>query len=111
MRACMIADCLRSTQPRIALAFSMNMIANATRPKMMPRSRITGSPRLRRRLARPSPRSRVGLGAAAGRRGGAGRRRARDHLAVVADRLVAEAREGRDGARELAEPVLGAGAR
>src|SRR6267142_6454812 len=108
MRSCMIADCLRSTHPRIALMLSMNMIANATRPKMIPRSRITGSPRLRLRLARPSPWSRVRLRALAGGRGRARRGGAGDELAVVADGLVREAGEGRHRARQLAEPVLGA---
>src|SRR5438067_2185477 len=100
MRSCMIADCLRSTHPRMALMLSMNMMANATRPKMMPRSRITG----------PSRSSRVGLRALAGGRGRARRGGAGEQLAVVADGLVREGREGRHRARQLAEPVLGAAA-
>src|SRR6059036_989684 len=37
MRSCMIADCLRSTQPSRAATFRTNSITNATHPKAIPR--------------------------------------------------------------------------
>src|SRR5215813_11111840 len=84
IRSCMIADCLRSTQPSSAATFRTNSITNSTRPSAMARS--------------------ISM-LAAGRRGGG------EGVSRVADQLIAEARERRDGAGELAEPVLGAGRR
>src|SRR6185436_1694738 len=93
IRSCMMADCLRSTQVSSPPRFRTNIITNMTRPKATPRSSITGSGR--------DP------GAPPRRWGHARRGRARDHLAGVADALVRQPREARDGAAQLAEPVLG----
>src|SRR6185369_3975066 len=92
-RSCMIADCLRSTQPRSPPRFSTNIITKNTRAKATPRSRITGSGRDRR--------------PAAGRRGHARRGGTGDHLPGVPDALIRQPREGRDRPTEIAEPVLG----
>src|SRR5258705_6624599 len=81
MRSCMIADCLRSTQPSSAATFSTNSITNITRPNAIPRS-------ISMLWAR--------------------RRRHGERVSRVADQLIAEPREGRHRGRELAEPVLGA---
>src|SRR5262244_4412711 len=81
MRSCMMADCLRSTQPSSAATFRTKSITNRTRPKAMARSISM-------------------LGA---RRRGAG-----EWPPVVADELIAESRECRHRLGELAEDLLGA---
>src|SRR5262250_1534315 len=84
MRSCMIADCLRSTQPSSAATFRTKSITNATRPKAMARSTSML---------------------------GASRRGAREWLPGVADELIAESRERRHRLGELAEELLRAGRR
>src|SRR5262249_35541998 len=84
MRSCMIADCLRSTQPSSAATFRTNSITNATRPKAMARSTSML---------------------------GAGRRGTGERAPGVADELIAEPRERRHGLGELTEELLGAGRR
>src|SRR5262245_25836036 len=107
MRSCMIADCLRSTQPRMAATLRTNTITKATRPNAMPESRITGSPRLRLALPPTRP-SRRRLHAMAGRLGRGGGGRAGEHRHVGADGLIGEGRERGHRLRQLTEPELGA---
>src|SRR2546428_7150444 len=85
----------------------MNIMTKATRPKTIPKSRITGSSRLRLRLALPPRRSCGGRRAASRRLGRGGGRRAGEHRAAVADGLVRESGERGHGRGQLAEPQLG----
>src|SRR3989454_3623636 len=103
MRSCMIADCLRSTQPRRAATFRTKSIMNATRPNAMPRSIIGESPV---RLGRRGPSPATSCGSHRWTRRSHGEQPPR-----VPERLVAEPREGGHGRGELAEPVLRASRR
>src|SRR5262245_1334627 len=97
IRSCMMADCLRSTQPRSAATFSTNSITNATRPKAMPRSISMLWGRLGRRG--PSPATSCGSRCACGRRRGG-------RVPGIADQLIAEPRESRYRLGQLTEQVL-----
>src|SRR4030095_16066768 len=95
------------TQPSSPPMFSTNIMTKKTRPKTMPKSRITAPAPRRPRVAWTTTSSGRNPRAAARRhrytRGG----RAGDHRPEVAEALVGEGGEGGDGGGQRAEPVLG----